>query len=85
MKKIVCFIICIFILVALSSCGSALSKDDGSSLPKGDASRIDFTDGWSIKDASFEYVNERTVKIVREVDGQVFYVPDSSIDMIWVK
>ena len=77
MKKIICIVICIAFLVALTSCGTKL--------PKGEASRIDFTNGWEIGESTFEYVNESTVKIVRTSDGQVFYVPSSSIDMIWVK
>ena len=77
MKKIICIVICIAFLVALTSCATKL--------PKGEASRIDFTDGWKIYEATFEYVNESTVKIVRTQDGQVFYVPSSSIDMIWVE
>ena len=78
MKKIICIVICIAFLVVLTSCGTKL--------PKGEASRIDFTDSWGgVGESTFEYVNESTVKIVRANDGQVFYVPSSSIDRIWVK
>ena len=77
MKKIICIVICVAFLVVLTSCGAKL--------PKGEASRIDLTDGWKIGESTFEYVNESTVKIVRTSDGQVFYVPNNSIDMIWVK
>ena len=77
MKKIICIVICVAFLVVLTSCGSKL--------PKGEASRIDFTDGLQIGESTFEYVNESTVKIVRTSDGQVFYVPNNNIDMIWVK
>ena len=77
MKKIICIVICIAFLVVLTSCGTKL--------PKGEATRIDFTDGWSISKSTFEYVNESTVKIVRASDGQVFYVPNNNIDKIWVK
>ena len=77
MKKIICIVICIAFLVVLTSCGTKL--------PKGEASRIDFTNGWEIGESTFEYVNESTVKIVRTSDGQVFYVPNNSIEMIWVK
>ena len=77
MKKIICIVICIAFLVVLTSCGPKL--------PKGEASRIDFTNGWEIGESTFEYVNESTVKIVRTIDGQVFYVPNNSIEMIWVK
>ena len=75
MKKIICIVICVAFLVVLTSCGAKL--------PKGEASRIDFTDGSSIGESTFEYVNESTVKIV--YDGRVFYVPNNSIDMIFVK
>ena len=77
MKKIICIVICIAFLVVLTSCGTKL--------PKGEASRIDFANGWDIGESTFEYVNESTVKIVRTSDGQVFYVPNNSIEMIWVK
>lgn len=80
MKKTICFAICIAILVVLTSCGSS-----DSTLPKGEASTIYFVDGWKIEDATFEYINENTVKIVRNSDEQVFYAPNSSIDVIWVK
>ena len=65
-----------------TSCGASQPE---TLLPKGEASRIDFTDGWTIDAATFEYINENTVKIVRDSDGQVFYVPNNSIDMIWAK
>ena len=78
MKKIICLVICIAFLVVLTSCGAKLLK--------GEASRIDFTDGnIMVDELTFEYVNESTVKIVSASDGQVFYVPNNSIDMIWVK
>ena len=77
MKKIICIVICVAFLVVLTSCGSKL--------PKGEASRIDCTDGVQIGESTFEYVNESTVKIVRTSDGQVFYVPHNNINMIWVK
>ena len=77
MKKIICIVICVAFLVVLTSCGAKL--------PKGEASRIDFTDGSIIGESTFEYVNESTVKIVRTSDGQVFYVPNNSIDKIWAK
>ena len=74
MKKAICLVVSIVILVVLASCGSKL--------PKGEASKIDFTNGWEIHESTFEYINENTIKIVRVSDGQVFYVPDSSIEMI---
>ena len=77
MKKIICIVICVAFLVVLTSCGAKL--------PKGEASRIDFTDGGMISESTFEYVNESTVKIVRAFDGQVLYVPINNIDRIWVK
>jgi hypothetical protein len=77
MKKIICIVICIAFLAVLTSCGPKL--------PEGEASRINFTDGWEIGESTFEYVNESTVKIVRTSDGQVFYVPNNNIDMIFVK
>ena len=49
MKKIICIVICIAFLVILTSCGTKL--------PKGEASRIDFTDGWTIDESTFEYVD----------------------------
>ena len=76
MKKIICFVFCIALLVSLTGCNS--------NLPKGKASNIDFIDGWTINSSTFEYVNENTVKIVRE-NGQVLYVPNSYIKRIWVK
>lgn len=79
MKKILAALLVILTLttaVVLTGCG-------GTKL-SGNAERIDFTDGWSIRDASFEYINDNAVKIVRKEDGQVFYVPTSSIDMIWM-
>ena len=82
MKKIIALIICTLILVALTSCGS--------DLPKGKASRIDFVDGNTYDESdsgelTFEYINENTVKIVRASDGQVFYVPNTNIEKIWVE
>lgn len=77
MKKIICLAICIVMLVALSSCVPTL--------PRGEASKIELNGSMTIGDAKFEYLNERTVKIIRESDGQVFYVPDSNIIKIWVK
>ena len=78
MKKFILLIICIAILALFSGCTSI-------TLPKGNASRIDFVDGWSIGESTFEYVNENTIKIIRISDEQVFYVPNNSVDMIWVK
>lgn len=76
--KLIAFALAILLLVmSLAGCSSKL--------PSGKASRIDFIDGWSIRAAEFEYVNESTVKIIREDDGQVWYVPTSSIDMIWLE
>ena len=77
MKKIICVVICLAILVICTGCGSKL--------PKGEASRIDFTDGWTIQEATFEYISENTVRIVRASDGQVFYVPYTNIHRIWIK
>ena len=54
------------------------------SLPSGRASHIDFVDGQLIYDCEFEYINEHTVKIIRD-DGQVIYVPTSNIEKIWVE
>ena len=77
MKKIICIVICVAFLLVLTSCGAKL--------PKGEASYIEFTDGYTIGESTFEYVNESTVKIVVTSNGQVFYVPNNSIDRIWVK
>ena len=77
MKKIICIVICIAFLVVLTSCGTKL--------PRGEASCIDFIDSGYMTEVTFEYVNENTVKIVRIEDGQVFYVPHSSIKRICVK
>lgn len=77
MKKIICVILCLVVLVFIfASCGN--------SLPSGKASRITLIDGWEIHDATFKYVNENTIKIVRNEDNQVFYIPDSSVKTIWV-
>ena len=76
MKKFLCLIVCIIFSILLVGCKTTLSK--------GQASRVDFIDGWAIGNATFEYLNETTVKIVRTSDGQIFIVPTSSIDMIWV-
>lgn len=75
---VICLIFCIVLLsFTLVNCGD--------SLPSGKASRIDFASGWNLTEAAtFEYVNENTVKIKRLSDGQVFYMPDSSIEKIWV-
>ncbi len=75
MKKIICLVVCITILVILTSCGSKL--------PKGEASTIILVSGGSFDDATFEYVNEHTVKIIS--DGEVYYVPNSYIKLIKVK
>ena len=77
MKKIICLITCIVILFVLTGCGSKL--------PKGEATRIDLVGGGTISESTFEYVTESTVKIVREEDGQVFYIPNEQIYRIWAK
>lgn len=79
LKIIITYVLAFVLLLALVGCSSSVN------LPKGAASRIDFTDGWEIGASQFEYINETTVKIIRESDGQVWYVPASSIDMIWVE
>ena len=76
MKKVICLITCIILLVALTSCGTKL--------PKGEASLIDCGSGFYIKNATFEYVNESTVKVIDE-DGKVYYFPDHQIEYILVK
>lgn len=77
MKKL--FSLCIALALAFSLVGCS-----SPTLPSGTASRVDFVDGWKISRSTFEYLNENTVKFVREEDGQVFIVPITSIDMIWV-
>ena len=77
MKKL--FSLCIALALAFSLVGCS-----SPTLPSGTASRVDFVDGWKISRSTFEYLNENTVKFVREDDGQVFLVPITSIDMIWV-
>lgn len=81
MKRTVSILIALLLVLALVGCSTAQTTEKLS----GKASRIDFVDGWKIGSASFEYVNEHTVKIVRDEDNQVFYVPINSIDMIWVE
>ena len=85
MKKTLALLLVLTMLLTLVACSSnsTLPSSD-STLPKGYASRIDFMDGWKIGPSSFEYLNDNTVKITRTDDGQIFYVPISSIDMIWV-
>ena len=77
MKKIAAALISLILVLALAGCGT---END---LPSGEKARIDFIDGWKAYGCSFEYINENTVKLVREDDGQVFYVPASSILRIW--
>lgn len=79
-EKLIAFVLAIVLLVtALAGCSAEPE------LPSGKATRIDFVDGWSIGQSHFEYINDSTVKIIREKDGQVWYVPTSSIDMIWLE
>ena len=72
-------ILVVAVLLVLSVIGCMIF-----SLPRGSASCIEFSDGWSIGASEFVYINEHTVKIIRRQDGQVFYVPANAIERIWV-
>lgn len=87
MKRIISAFIVVLLTIALVGC--TITTEDtpaatSSNRLTGYASRVDFIDGWSISGCSFEYLNDYTVKLIRTEDSQVFYVPLSSIDMMWI-
>ena len=77
MKKCIALALIMILIFSMVGCTSK-------SLPSGHAKHVDFVDGYMISGCQFEYVNEHTVKIIRDDDGQVLYVPISYIERIWV-
>jgi len=86
MKKAFILFVIAALILGLAACTTNREENPSENLlakyPSSDHSRIEFIDDREVT-GSFEYLNENTVKIVRESDGQVLYVPHTSILRIW--
>ena len=76
--KCIAFALIMILIFSMVGCTS-------NSLPSGHARHVDLVDGQTIYECQFEYINEHTVMIRRDDDGQVIYVPSSNIKKIWVE
>lgn len=72
MKKLLLVLVIICMLLTLISC---------SSLPKGHGQiRVDnVVSYWYAGEGTYEYINENTVKFIRDEDGAVYYFDTSHI------
>lgn len=71
MKKVIAIILAIVFAFALTACSNG-------SLPKGKASEITgMSSGggtWSFGSGYYEYINETTIKFIRDKDGKTYYL-----------
>lgn len=83
MKKISAIIlVCLLIIVSmLSGCSS-----NKNILPKGRASDVSIMDSdsksWFLGSGDFEYLNETTIKFVRDYDQETYYLSASTLRYI---
>lgn len=92
MKKILIVFVLVFSILSLQSCSVLGNNSDepaySPNLPSGRAREIRVQQDDYIIDlgpGEFEYVNETTLKVVRDSDGQMYYVSVANLIFITVE